>query len=934
MKRLNILLLASILSGSTAVSAGRSATGVVGFADSWQGADPKWGFYEVPIEGTPSSLPFVLPSDYTRCGLGGVYFDGLFMGIFDSSDFGQQSVSYYISEVASGAVKGAGELPSNFMAYSMVYDKEKGLAYGSFAETDSGKTWFGTINPSTGEMNRIREFTTATAWFGMGLTDDHTIVAIDKGGVLYKVDAATGNYSIIKMTKVATTYLTSGAINPEDGLFYYATSLDAGSALYSINVSTGTSEKLYELPDNEEIRALFFPTDVDFLVAPVAADGLKVDFPDNSLKGFFYFTMPSILTDGSQAPASLDYSIEIDGAPYSAGEAAPGEEVSVEVEFKEKGIHSFSVRVYNNGRAGEPVAREFFIGEMMVVTPPYSQTFTSQEEADEMIIINANGDSHTWEWDKRGYIGYYYSFTEAADDYLITPAMRLEAGKSYAFSFEAYRWEGNYPAETVAAFVGTQVSPDAFTECIIDPTQIDNTTPETLTGNFTPKEDGLYYFAIKAMSPANTFALYVDNVSVSAAMGGASPAAAQELSVSPDINGALSAEVSFIAPSETIEGTALEYISKAEIYRNNDVIATLNPTPGEKVSYTDTRAEAGNNTYSVLCYGPAGEIGERSAVTVFVGHARPCAPEQIVVYQPSDSSLIEVSWTPVTKDVNGLNIAPGEVTYMVLSVINGRQEIIAEEITENEVACTLADQISEQEFLQFLVVASNGAGMSDRGVSQPFAYGTPYNLPFEESFKDGAVEHAITTVSDGAVWWSATDSDYEGNVTAQDEDNGYAVMSSSSLGDSAWLYTGVIDLSEAKAPMLSFYFFSLRGDDENTLQIAAADANSNVYTPVAPAICLGDRDSRGWYPMEISLDDLKGKKIQLGFQGFILKYQMMMIDNIRVYDAQSNIDSILFEDGDTSIEYYNLQGVRLVSPVKGEVVIVKMNGRTFKSVFE
>lgn len=60
-------------------------------------------------------------------------------------------------------------------------------------------------------------------------------------------------------TGVSTAYLTSGAVNRKTGKFYYATSLDSGSALYEIDPETGAAEKLYELPDNEEIVSMFSP---------------------------------------------------------------------------------------------------------------------------------------------------------------------------------------------------------------------------------------------------------------------------------------------------------------------------------------------------------------------------------------------------------------------------------------------------------------------------------------------------------------------------------------------------------------------------------------------------------------------------------------------------------------------------------------------------
>ncbi len=877
------------LSLCSAAWAGRPATGVVGFADSWMGADPRWGFYEVPTEGAPEELPLIMASEYTRCGLGGVYFDGKFMGIFDSSDYGQQSVSYYVSDIASGAVKEMGQLPANFQAYSLVYDPDQRVAYGSFAETDSGKTWFGTLDPSTGELTAIREFTSATAWFGMGMTEDGQLYGIDKTGVFYKIDKANGNYSIVKITKIATTYLTSGSVSPEDGQFYYATSLDAGSALYRIDPSTGASEKLYDLPDNEEIRALFFPQDVDFLQAPDAPTSLSVDFPEGSLSGYFRFTMPSLLADGGAAPSSMPYLVTLDGEPYATGDAAPGQKVDVAVEVETAGIHSFTVRAYNGERAGEVANGEFFIGPVQAYDPPYMQTFSTQEEADQMMIINANGDAHTWEWDKRGYMGYYYSFTENADDYLVLPALRLEAGKSYGFSFSAYRWEGRYPAETVAAYVGTEPAASAFTECIIPPTDIDNTVPETLSSTFTPAEDGLYYFAIKAMSKANSFALYVDDISVTAPMVSSSPAAPTDLTAIPDQAGALAATIIFTAPDKTMDGEPLEYISKAEIYRGGDLIATLDAEPGMTVEYIDTEAASGYNSYSAVCYDNAGGAGDRATVTVFVGHSLPVAPENIIVREGNQDE-ITVSWDRVERDQNGLTIAPGQVTYTVTSVINGHQEVVAEDLVDNSVVFNLYSEDGEQEFLQFIIYAVNSVGVGPRGVSQPFAYGDAYKLPFEESFANGAVMHAITTVSDGAVWWSATDADYEGDVSAQDGDNGYAVMSSSSLEDGAWLYTGVIDLTEAETPMLSFYFFSVKGDDENTLQVIGSDANTNEYKPLSPVLSLGGRESRGWYEVEVPLTEFAGKKMQLGFEGWILKYGVIMIDNIRVYDEGSGVE--------------------------------------------
>ncbi|MDE5941844.1 MAG: hypothetical protein K2H14_07015, partial [Muribaculaceae bacterium] len=966
----------------------RYATGVVIYADSWGAASAGPGFYQMPLSGTPSSLELIKASADVFSDAGSLYFDGKYFAAFNESDYGYSSVSYYVIDVNTGLWIDMGMLDRTFKSYSMTYDEAAGIAYGSFGNTSTGKTYFGTFNPATAKVTRIKDYSDAKAFFGMGLTPAGTLVAIDKDGGFYEVDKTSGEISLIAETGIATTYSTAGAVDPTTGRFYYASSHDANSAFYEIDPITGNAVKLYDLPGNEELGGLFFAPDPVADGAPGAPSGLSVDFAGTALDGTFGFTMPSELHDGSAAQGEMSYAVFVDNVQVASGKASHSEGVSVPVSVDAAGTYEFAVVASNEAGEGDMAAISAYIGpdvpaevtdvrlkaaggmmelswsepsgahggilapgsvvyrvvrcpEGVTVASALNTTFFSEpyaepesgvaavyytveaicgdavtapvasnsvvlgsadppcrwsldtmQEVDIFTILDANADNSTWEWDKRGYMGYYYNRLNAADDYLVLPPVRLIGGMTYALSFDAYRWDGNYRPEKVAAYVGRSPEASAMTRCVIEPVEVTSPIPVPLTGNYEAPADGIYYFAVKACSEADCFALYVDNIAVSAPMSANAPAAPSDLKAVADANGALSVEISFTAPDRSLTGALLGSLDKVEVTRGETLVGTLYPSPGQKnVVCSDNAAPEGWVSYTVTPYGEGGAIGESAAVSVFVGHDLPAQPSGLVVTNGVDAGDVVMRWERVTADVNGTGIAADQVTYTVVAIVQGQQELLAEGLTDTEFSFRACDAADEQEFLQFAVFAVNSKGAGTGCASLPFAVGAPYGLPFCESFADGAVTHAIATVSDGAVWWTATDDVYEGAVTAQDGDNGFAVMSATSTSQGGRLLTGVISLDGAAAPELEFWYFTVRSDDENTLAVSVSEANANSYMPLCDPITLGGGEGRGWVKVVLPLADYAGRDIQLCFEGEILKYEMILVDNIVVSDKAAAVSA-------------------------------------------
>ena len=70
------------------------------------------------------------------------------------------------------------------------------------------------------------------------------------------------------------------------------------------------------------------------------------------------------------------------------------------------------------------------VAEDMGVLPPFRHTFLNKQGLGFFKTIDANNDGNTWTTNQKN-VYYNASKENAADDWLVSPKMRLEAGKSY-----------------------------------------------------------------------------------------------------------------------------------------------------------------------------------------------------------------------------------------------------------------------------------------------------------------------------------------------------------------------------------------------------------------------------------------------------------------------------------------------------------------------
>ena len=261
-----------------------------------------------------------------------------------------------------------------------------------------------------------------------------------------------------------------------------------------------------------------------------------------------------------------------------------------------------------------------------VDTLPYSQSLTTADSFADFGVLDANEDGKTWTLAAGMGAQYTYNSAAAADDWLITPAIKLEAGKPYHFAIDAATYSASYP-EKFEVKMATAAKASVLSEGteIIPVTTVVSSAKEFYTfenESFVVEETGYYHFGVHAVSPANMWTLYVANVLVEEGPDPTAPAAVEAFTVTP-LDGELGAVISFTAPTKAINGETLaaNAITKIDILRDGAVINTIEaPATGAELTYTDQAEDLtiGTHKYQAIAYGETGIGGKSEAVEVFL----------------------------------------------------------------------------------------------------------------------------------------------------------------------------------------------------------------------------------------------------------------------------------------------------------------------------
>lgn len=503
---------------------------------------------------------------------------------------------------------------------------------------------------------------------------------------------------------------------------------------------------------------------------------------------------------------------------------------------------------------------------------PFEATFAS--DLGGFTPIDANKDGATWALSS----GYVRTNAKNGDgnDWLVSPAIRLEANRKYILSFTLKAWSSTYN-EKIEIKYGAGAAVEDMTNEILPATDVKTYTNSTsteveFTKEFTAAATGEYHIGIRAFGGEAygtgdaRFYTYIKNFKLDQKASASAPGTVTDLSAVAGAMGTLNATLTFNAPTKAADGTNLAEITKIEISRDGSLIETLTGVaPGERKQFIDNSPAEGINTYSVAAYSNSGK-GSAAEVSVFVGVDTPGTVD-VSSYDDTGATL-KASWQPVTMGVNGGYVDSGALSYVIGEYVE--PENWWEDYTVKELGATAAGATSfdfginpdegEQRFAEYIIAAKNDKATGKYAYLSATALkvvGAPYTLPFDETIANGAMADRF--------WISMLDDPNTSNGFITSTKDSYDKAANSGClswtpihtDDAATLITGKIALSNASNPML---FAAVKGvtGSKATVEISVQDVNGTITS--LKTIDFATSPTGEWIPLQLSLNEFKSQR--------------------------------------------------------------------------
>lgn len=274
--------------------------------------------------------------------------------------------------------------------------------------------------------------------------------------------------------------------------------------------------------------------------------------------------------------------------------------------------------LYKEAESNVQKTTAIFAGGALEV--PYIDDFSSADKFNLYTIVSTNS-SFKWIRNYSGYVQFMASTYSSSDASLITPPIKLVAGKTYKISCKSWVEEVEDDDDYGYGYGSSEPDPkDLKFTAGTEPTLAGMPVLATVNINkgesekmqpeayFTPTADGSYYFGVRCNN-TNGNKIYVDDIEIVESVS--VPATVADLSVVPDATGANKAKVTFTLPDKTNGGAELTTLTKVVVSRTDTEAETPAPvvvktltgdkaTPGTAVSFDDNVDAPGMFSYSVV----------------------------------------------------------------------------------------------------------------------------------------------------------------------------------------------------------------------------------------------------------------------------------------------------------------------------------------------
>jgi hypothetical protein len=531
----------------------------------------------------------------------------------------------------------------------------------------------------------------------------------------------------------------------------------------------------------------------------------------------------------------------------------------------------------------------------------FQEDFADTTAFKKWTIVDNNG-GRSWEF-LNGAASYMldYKTDLPADDWIISPKFLLDETKVYELSFSLGIAS---KTENLRVALGTSTDPKTFTKVLADYPNVVHSDSGDKEIKFYIQGSGGFRLGFYAYSEANMHRIDIDNVKITEVSSKVVPGLVTNLEAAPGNNGDMKSSISFNAPKITAGDDVLTDLTGVDIYRegtDTPVKTFSGVNPGEALSWTDDAPIHGFNTYKVVARNTAG-AGAEVDKKIFVGLDQPLAVTGLMAKLNKDRS-ITLTWTAPTASINGGYVDYTHIKYKITR--NGTSIV---EAFDGLSYIDKAPAYNGQVALSYAVIPIAATETGGSAESDTIVTGLPLQLSYKESFAGQKMATPWTT--DNSVKdfnWHMMGDDEDGEnegVMTQDHDNGMIMAESKTAnsGTSSRFVSPLIDLSSAKNPVLTFWFYHARSqwydpeadgtiNDNVKVQISY---DAGVWQDVENSTSYLNNDSTGWTKCQVHLPKQASSFVNIGIlataESDISAYRNIYIDNISISEASYSND--------------------------------------------
>ncbi len=855
--------------------------GTVISSDLWEEGG-EYGVYAIPVQKN-TSLSKVYGDPLFHTEGTAVYLNGRYyiMKVNEKeNELGIKSVTYYVYDVETWEQTDEIELSADWYAIDMSVDPTTNTVYG-LCDGGIELRKFDFENQKSSMVGYLSK-----AFVAIAIDANGIIYGISTKGILFRINSDDAS-----ITEVGPTGLTpkrtmqSATYDWTTCKLYWAATTDAGErGLYEVDMSSGQASLVSRFSGNEEIVGLYSLSSIspwEGPDVPTPPQDVALSYADGVMR--LSWTAPdSGLHNGELNPDALTYTVTRYPDNVVVAEHLAATSFSEAYASESMKAVYYTVEA-NNGKLTSEATRSNHIVVGEAVDLPYRPDMTDEAANSLFTFIDVDMDGSTWTFNTLfGKAWLYGASSRSTSDFLVTPPMRWDVDHVYRFSFKTSCDWAFYSPYNVVAYAGLGNSQEDMNLKLLNRQYINDNGEHVFEQTFRVEENGAYHIGFGVYGYGiEDIGLY--DICVEEGPLLTAPDSVTNLRTIVGLDAVVNIE--FNAPVTAINGAPLSSLSHVLVYRDGELIVTLQAQPGQHLSVTDEQATRKKyHTYRVVAVSEVGE-GLPVVTTILVGPDAPTGPLHVSLTQTDGKAVL--TWQAPVVGQNGGFIEPDSLKYTVVRIFN--YGVVARNITDTHYEEQI-DYINPQQQLYYRVSAANNLGYSNGVSSNTIVAGIPYTLPFYEGFENGQHtqfwmtenysynKYVATWIGTGYTGWQ----DVDGN-------NGFVAFGTGggSQGAGSRFISGLISMKGADNPVLE-YAYCHRSEGQGELHPLKVSVIKNgvdtILVKEHEPISFDEANTSNLFSHErVSLTDFKDAEyIQLMFDAVMDEKTNIFLDAVQV----------------------------------------------------